>query len=206
MNYDEAAKIMISNNGESGIDSRVKRLDNTPTLWNFNISDEWDIRVKITYDVDHNQYFVLYDSENVVKDYIQFFDIYYCVYYKNKFKYAIANANFGQKYHLSNLGVDTKVIDTITETYDYLITDGNMKINTNSPTSFLRIDVNGIYTQKITSYTGYEHIISGESISQRSFGHSCSTFNGYTNLVIDGNVNDFYGTVIDLYNVCRHIS
>lgn len=34
------------------IDPRVKKLDEAPTLWKFDIADGWDVRVKIASDVD----------------------------------------------------------------------------------------------------------------------------------------------------------
>lgn len=87
--------------GGGGSDSRIEKLDKSPVKWGFPIGD-FTIIVKIAYDVDCDQKLILFDSENAVKDYIQWFDIYYCVYYKGKFKYAIANSQFKKKFHQSS--------------------------------------------------------------------------------------------------------
>ena len=203
----EAVNAFRMLSGGGGSDSRIEKLDKAPVKWGFPIGD-FTILVKIAYDVDYDQQLFLYDSENVVKDYIQWFDIYYCVYHNGKFKYAIANSQFMKKFHQCNLGANTKIIDTITETYDYFITDATMKLMSSS--GFLNIKVNGLYTQKVTSYMGEEHTISSVTTSQQSFYHSCSSFgqcsDSYKHCIMDVNADDFYGTVIELYKTCRSLA
>lgn len=200
---------MLCGGGGVGADSRIEKLDKAPVKWGFPIGD-FTILVKIAYDVDCDQQLILSDSENVVKDYIQWFDIYYCVYHNGKFKYAIAeNSQLMKKFHQCNIAANTKIIDTITETYDYFITDASMELKSSS--DFLKIKVNGLYTQKVTSYLGEEHTVSGVTISQQNFSHSCSSFGqcssgAYTHCIMDVNADDFYGTVIELYNTCRSLA
>lgn len=193
----------LEEGGGSSSDSRVQKLKNAPVKWGFNIG-RYTILVKITDIVDQIEMLKLYDSEEQIKDHIIYNSIYYCVYFQDEFLYAVSIPRFEKKYHLSNLGADTKILDTITENYDFFIRNGTMSLKKSD--DFLNIKVEGVYTHRISSYLGYDHILSGTSTSLYEFTNSCNAFNGslennYNYIVADG--VDFYDAVIGLFNTCK---
>ncbi|MGN1102009.1 MAG: hypothetical protein ACI4RG_07430, partial [Huintestinicola sp.] len=76
----------------------MRKLEQLPALWTFEIADGWKVCVKIACDVDNSQYFKFSYYHGGIVNYSTFWGIYYCVYLDNEFKYATCNPTSFYKY------------------------------------------------------------------------------------------------------------
>lgn len=194
------------------IDPRVKKLDETPTLWKFDIADGWDVRVKIASDVDNMQYFQFGSTHGGIVNYITEWSIYYCVYLNNKFRYASCFTNFWTKRQENYQNAD--VANRLYGVYEYSgfqISSGEMTVYRGG-SNFLNLEVAGTYVKSETPYswTLEEERIKGEtSTSMGSFSHSKNDFGGSQyggSYIVNGGANDFLQAVYGLYAVCRSLA
>lgn len=211
MNYDEAAKIMISGS-DSIKDSRVKKLDAAPSLWNFEISDGWEVRVKIASDVDNMQFFQFGSNHGGIVNYITQWSIYYCVYLNDDFKYASCYTNFWRKHHENYQNADIPdLLYFIDEYSDFAVTSGNMTI-TGDSSNFLTLEINGSYVREYTPYSwtvDYERVKGETEVSSGIFSHSKNDFGGSQyngSYIINGGAEEFKNAAWGLYTVCRRIA
>lgn len=198
--------------GVREIDPRIKKLDEAPTLWKFDIADGWDVRVKIASDVDNMQFFKFGETHGGIVDHITMWSIYYCVYMNGKFRYASCSPCFWTKKqeNYQNYDVPNRLYN-IYEYSGFMINSGEMTVNRGG-SNFLSLEVSGTYicSQTPYSWTNDTDCIKGEtSTVMGSFNHSKNDFggnmyNGY--YIVKGGGDDFLQSVYGLYAVCRSIA
>ena len=201
----------MSGNGEAK-DSRVEKLDKTPTLCTVDIADGWNIRVKIAYDVDNAQYFSFGTTHGGIVDYYTYWGIYYCVYLNNDFKYASCNPTFYAKYHENYQNADTPDRLYSIEGYtDFVITSGEKSIY-KGQSGNLTAKVSGtcIYSRTPYSWTSDGQRIQGETETNNyTFSNSKNDFfgSGYGgNYIVNGGADDFKNAVYGLHTACVSIA
>lgn len=194
------------------IDPRIRKLDEAPTLWKFDIADGWDVRVKIASDVDNMQYFQFGSTHGGIVNYITEWSIYYCVYLDDHFKYASCSTSFRTKRQENYQNAE--VANRLYGVYEYsgfLISSGEMTVHRGG-SNFLELSVTGTYIKSETPYswTLDEERIKGETTtSMGSFSHSKNDFGGSLydgSYIVNGGADDFLHMVYGLYAVCRSIA
>ncbi|MDD6992336.1 MAG: hypothetical protein PUI48_11010 [Oscillospiraceae bacterium] len=199
--------------GNSGrvreIDPRVRKLDETPTLWQFDVGEGWNVRVKIAYDVDHLQFFQFGFQHGGIVNYTEQWSIYYCVYLNDSFVYASCQAPFFTKYQENYQGADVpNRLYCIYEYTDFTVTSGKMTLDSGG-TGFLEVEVSGTYNYIYTPYswTDESDRIKGETVCRvQTFNASHSNFGGNTygaNYIVNGGADEFRQAVYGLFAVCR---
>lgn len=202
-----ATMIMMSGNG--AVDPRIKKLIESPTLWQFDIADGWNVRVKISADIDDSQYIDFGTRHGGIFHHYILANYYFCVYLDDDLKYA--SCYMGQLRKREEIYDNGTVPDRISRTNDYsdfIITSGEMTVNRSSSSNFLTISVKGACTRIQTTYnwsyeTGWEDsetttVTETFSTTKYDFGGS---YSGYM-YIVNGSPDDFKNAVCGLYAAC----
>ncbi|MGN1105567.1 MAG: hypothetical protein ACI4RH_02875 [Huintestinicola sp.] len=206
------AGYVLGSGRAAGADTRVRKLDAAPSLWNFEISDGWEVRVKIASDVDNMQFFQFGTTHGGIVNYITEWSIYFCVYQNGKFRYASCSTNFytRKQENYQNADVPNRLL-FINENTDFAVTSGEMTVSAGG-SDFLRLDVAGTFIGRHTPYSwnNDEERIKGETvISEEVFTHSKSDLGGSQyngSYIVNGGADDFMQAVYGLYAVCRGLA
>ena len=207
MTAEEAAWIMMSGGGKSG-DKRVKMLDELESLCRIDIGDGWNVRIKVSADIDSSMYFQFGSTHGGIVNYLTFWALYYCVYQNDVFKYAACQKPFYTKHqeNYQNADVPDRLY-FISESSDFQVSSAEASYS--SGNSFLNIKVRGTYSKKRTNYSwnsSGERIEEGTENDTYPFESSANDFNGSPyggSYIVNGNEENLKNAVCELYSVCR---
>lgn len=196
-------------------DPRIEKLKAIPEVWRFDIADGWNVRVKISADIDATCYMKFNTTTHQPSEYAYYYTIYYCVYQNDDFKFAdylIWNPKYYIEYSGTYTDASGKIVfvpDTIVNRYDIQVVSATKEI-TNNDSSFARFLLDLKFTAE-SIYYGFNEQgewAPGEPVISEYTGGASKFLSG-TNLsdryILNGGIEDLHDYMLSFYYACTKL-
>ena len=215
MTFSEAAMIMMSGGSGGSSDPRIEKLKTLPEVYRFNIADGWNVRVKISADIDATCYMTFNTTTHQPSKYAYYYAIYYCVYQNDDFKYADYTI-WNPKYYIEYSGTYTdasgKIVFvpySIATRYDIQIVSATAEYY-NNESSFTKfsLDLNFKLQSVVYGFNEQGEWAPEEPVISESTHNTYRFFSG-TNwsekYIINGGSDDLYDYMLSFYYACTKL-
>lgn len=215
MTFSEAAMIMMSGGGSTSSDPRIEKLKALPEVWRFDIADGWNVRVKISADIDATCMMKFNTTTRQPSEYAYYYTIYYCVYQNDDFKYAdylIWNSKYYIEYSGTYTDASGKIVfvpDSIVTRYNIQIVSATKEI-TNTDSSFARFLLDLKFTSE-SIYYGFNEQgewAPGEPVISEYTGGASKYFSGANwseRYIFNGGTEDLHDYMLSFYYACTKL-
>lgn len=201
--------------GGTSSDPRIEKLIALPEVYRFDIADGWNVRVKISADIDDSCLMKFNTTTHQPNKYANYYAAYFCTYLNDDFKFSISTF-FVPKFDEDFAGTYTDesgqivfVPNQIVTYSDFSAVSGEMTVG-NYEYAILRLSVDLKGTQTSVTYGLNEQgeWVPGEPYVNTNFSTSArmTFFYSYDyNYIVNGSTDDLHDYLLSLYYACTKL-